>query len=87
MVRKHTRISDFLIFLSTKPKIKVSDWLFQSKIHITHIVYQENYQNIPPYFKSISVWQIFSFLNYDAIKFIIFYKMKNYNINVYICCF
>ena len=27
-----------------------SGWLFQTKIHITHIVCHKNYRSIPPYF-------------------------------------
>ena len=30
----------FLMLLLTKPNIEVSGWLFQTKTHITHIVYQ-----------------------------------------------
>ena len=28
-----------------EPHIEVSGWLYQTKIHITHIIYQENYQS------------------------------------------
>ena len=30
----------FLILLFTKPNIEISGWLYQTKTHITHIVYQ-----------------------------------------------
>ena len=42
-----------LIYGSTKPNQKASGWLYQTKIHITRIVYQENYRSIPPYFMAL----------------------------------
>ena len=38
---------------STKPNTEVSGWPYQTKNHITHNVYQENYQSIPPYFMAL----------------------------------
>jgi len=35
---------------STKPNIEVSNWIYQTKIQITHIAYQESFQSIPPFY-------------------------------------
>ena len=32
-------------------------WLYQTKICINHIVYQENHQSIPPYFMALNIPQ------------------------------
>ena len=40
----------FLILLFTKPNIEVSGWLYQTKTHITHIVYQPFSRVSPPSF-------------------------------------
>ena len=37
--RRHSSLI-FLILLFTKPNIEVSGWLYQTKTHFTHIVYQ-----------------------------------------------
>ena len=37
--RRHSSLI-FLILLLTKPNIEVSGWLYQTKTHFTHIVYQ-----------------------------------------------
>ena len=37
--RRHSGLI-FLILLFTKPNIEVSGWLYQTKTHFTHIVYQ-----------------------------------------------
>ena len=50
-VRRYTLIeTDFLDIWKYQPNIEVCGWPYQTKIHITHIVYQENYQSIPPHF-------------------------------------
>ena len=36
----HHSSLNFLILLFTKPNMEVSGWLYQTKTHITHIVYQ-----------------------------------------------
>ena len=46
-VRRDASKLIFLIYGSIKLNIKVSGWLYQSKIHMAHFVYQENYQSIP----------------------------------------
>ena len=38
------------ILLFTKPNIEVSDWLYQTKTHFTHIVYQPFSRVSPPSF-------------------------------------
>ena len=40
----------FLILLFTKPNIEVGGWLYQSKTHFTHIVYQPFSRVSPPSF-------------------------------------
>ena len=40
----------FLILLLTKPNIEVSGWLYQTKTHFTHIVYQPFSRVSPPSF-------------------------------------
>ena len=40
----------FLILLFTKPNIEVSGWLYQTKTHFTHIVYQPFSRVSPPSF-------------------------------------
>ena len=40
----------FLILLFTKPNIEVSGWLYQTKTHLTHIVYQPFSRVSPPSF-------------------------------------
>ena len=40
----------FLIYSSlTKLNMEASDWLYQTKMHISLIAYEDNYQSIPPY--------------------------------------
>ena len=46
-VRRDASKLIFLIHGSIKLNIKVSGWLYQSKIHMPHFVYQENYESIP----------------------------------------
>ena len=46
---------------STKPNTEVSGWPYQTKNHITHIVYQENYQSILPYFMALDSLLFFYF--------------------------
>ena len=41
VVRRDTLKRIFLVYWRTKPNIKVSNWLYQTKMHITHIVHQE----------------------------------------------
>ena len=45
--RRHSSLI-FLILLFTKPNIEVSGWLFQTKTHFTHIVYQPFSRVKPP---------------------------------------
>ena len=45
--RRHSSLI-FLILLFTKPNIEVSGWLYQTKIHFTHIVYQPFSRVSPP---------------------------------------
>ena len=59
----------FLILLFTEPNIEVSGWLYQTKTHFTHIVYQPFSGVSPPSFRlyglmSILVWpsQQFTFM-------------------------
>ena len=40
----------FLILLFTKPNIEVGGWLYQTKTHFTHIVYQPFSRVSPPSF-------------------------------------
>ena len=47
--RQHS-ILIFLILLFTKPNIEVSGWLYQTKTHFTHIVYQPFSRVSPPSF-------------------------------------
>ena len=47
--RQHSSLI-FLILLFTKPNIEVSGWLFQTKTHFTHIVYQPFSRVLPPSF-------------------------------------
>ena len=47
--RRHSCLI-FLILLCTKPNIEVSGWLYQTKTHFTHIVYQPFSRVSPPYF-------------------------------------
>ena len=53
-VRSDTLKLIFFIHGSPKPNIDVVGWLKQIKIHINHIIYQENYQTIPLYFRALS---------------------------------
>ena len=46
--RRHSSLI-FLILLFTKPNIEVSGWLYQTKTHITHIVYQPFSRVTPPH--------------------------------------
>ena len=48
-LRRHSSLI-FLILLFTKPNIEVSGWLYQTKIHFTHIVYQPFSRMSPPSF-------------------------------------
>ena len=52
-VRRYTLKLIFLIYDSTKPNIKLSCWIYQTKTHITHIFIKKKYQSIPPYFMSL----------------------------------
>ena len=55
--RRHSSLI-FLILLFTKPNIEVSGWLYQTKTHITHIVYQHFSRVTPPnyvYFLGLAV--------------------------------
>ena len=45
----------FLILLFTKPNIEVSGWLYQTKTHFTHIVYQPF---LPPSFTLYEIYSI-----------------------------
>ena len=45
--RRHSSLI-FLILLFTKPNIEFSGWLFQTKTHITYIVYQPFSKVTPP---------------------------------------
>ena len=45
--RRHSSLI-FLILLFTKPNIEVSGWLYQTKTHITHIVYKPFSMVMPP---------------------------------------
>ena len=47
--RRHSSLI-FLILLFTKPNIEVSGWLYQTKTHFTHIVYQPFSRESPPSF-------------------------------------
>ena len=47
--RRHSSLI-FLILLFTKPNIEVSGWLYQTKTHFTHIVYQPFSRVSPPSF-------------------------------------
>ena len=47
--RQHSSLI-FLILLFTKPNIEVSGWLFQTKTHFTHILYQPFSRVSPPSF-------------------------------------
>ena len=47
--RRHSSLI-FLILLFTKPNIEVSGWLYQTKTHFTHIVYQPFSIVSPPSF-------------------------------------
>ena len=47
--RRHSSFI-FLILLFTKPNIEVSGWLYQTKTHFTHIVYQPFSRVSPPSF-------------------------------------
>ena len=47
--RQHSSLI-FLILLFTKPNIKVSDWLYQTKTHFTQILYQPFSRVSPPSF-------------------------------------
>ena len=47
--RRHSSLI-FLIILFTKPNIEVSGWLYQTKTHFTHIVYQPFSRVSPPSF-------------------------------------
>ena len=47
--RRHSSLI-FLILLLTKPNIEVSGWLYQTKTHFTHIVYQPFSRVSPPSF-------------------------------------
>ena len=47
--RRHSSLI-FLILLFTKPNIKVSGWLYQTKTHFTHIIYQPFSRASPPSF-------------------------------------
>ena len=48
-LRRHSSII-FLILLFTKPNIEVSGWLYQTKTHFTHIIYQPFSRVLPPSF-------------------------------------
>ena len=67
--RRHS-ILIFLILLFTKPNIEVSGWLYQTKTHFTHIVYQPFSRVSPPSFTLYGSYRlklmptlILSFLN------------------------
>ena len=47
--RRHSSLI-FLVLLFTKPNIEVSGWLYQTKTHLTHIVYQPFSRVSPPSF-------------------------------------
>ena len=47
--RRHSSLI-FLILLFNKPNIEVSGWLYQTKTHFTHIVYQPFSRVSPPSF-------------------------------------
>ena len=47
--RRHSSLI-FLILLFTKPNIEVSGWLYQTKTHFTHIIYQPFSRVSPPSF-------------------------------------
>ena len=47
--RRHSSLI-FLILQFTKPNIEVSGWLYQTKTHFTHIVYQPFSRVSPPSF-------------------------------------
>ena len=48
--------SHLLILLFTKPIIEVSGWLYQTKTHFTHIVYQPFSRVLPPSFTLYGLW-------------------------------
>ena len=46
----------FLIYSSlTKLNMEARDWLYQTKMHISLIAYEDNYQSIPPYFMALQI--------------------------------
>merc|ERR1712240_459374 len=47
--RRHSSLI-FLILLFTKPNIEVRGWLYQTKTHFTHIIYQPFSRVSPPSF-------------------------------------
>ena len=54
----------FFTYRSNKPNIKFSGRLYQTKIHITHVVSQGNYQSIPPYFIAlVKLQRLYKILN------------------------
>ena len=52
----------------SKPTIDFSGWSYPTKLHIIHIVYQENYQSIPPYFMALGIVHIAMYFIVGLIK-------------------
>ena len=69
--RQHSSLI-FLILLFTKPNIEVSGWLYQTKTHFTHIVYQPFSRVSPPSFTLYGFYRClpkipFSFLPFSML--------------------
>ena len=60
--RRHSSLI-FLIQLFTKPNIEVSGWLYQTKTHFTHIIYQPFSRMSPPLFTLYALTSIFGLVN------------------------